>query len=60
MGIYSSIQSGGLIMTYKHNGHIVDVFCNLFGYTAYLDNDLEPLDISEEEYIDIVTNGEQL
>ena len=44
-------------MTYKYDGHIVDVFCNLLGYTAYIDNDLEPLDISEEEYIDIVTNG---
>lgn len=44
-------------MTYKYTGHIVDVFCNLFGYTAYIDNDLEPLDISEDEYIDIVTNG---
>lgn len=47
-------------MTYRHNGHIVDVFCNLCGYVCYLDNDLEPLDISEEEYIDIITNGEQL
>ena len=44
-------------MTYKYNGHIIDVFCCLFGYTAYFDNDLEPLDISEEEYIDVITNG---
>lgn len=47
-------------MTFIYNGHIVDVFCNLCGYIGYLDNDLEPLDISEQEYIDIVTNGEQL
>ena len=44
-------------MQYRYNGHLVDVFANLFGYVAYLDNDLEPLDVSEKEYVDIVTNG---
>lgn len=47
-------------MTYRHNGHIFDVFCNLCGFVGYLDNDLEPLDISEQEYIDIVTFGEAI
>ena len=42
-------------MTYKYKGHIVDIFVNLFGYVAYIDNDLEPLDISEAEYIDVIT-----
>lgn len=44
-------------MTYKYNGHLVDVFVSLFGFVAYLDNDLEPLDISEAEYIDVITKG---
>ena len=44
-------------MTYKYNGHIVDVFANLFGYVAYIDNDLEPLDISEDEYIEVIKKG---
>lgn len=44
-------------MTYRYNGHLVDVFVSLFGFVAYLDNDLEPMDISEAEYIDVITNG---
>ena len=45
------------IMTYRYNGHLVDVFVSLFGFVAYLDNDLEPQDISEAEYIDVITKG---
>lgn len=44
-------------MQYRYNNHIVDVFCTLAGYVGYLDNDLEPQDLSEDEYVDIVTNG---
>ena len=44
-------------MTYRYKGHLVDVFVSLFGFVAYLDNDLEPLDISEAEYVDVITNG---
>ena len=52
---------GGLNMKqYKYNGHVVDVYCTLAGYVAHLDNDLEPIDISEEEYINIVNNGKQI
>ena len=45
------------IMTYRYSGHLVDVFVSLFGFVAYLDNDLEPQDISEAEYIDVITKG---
>ena len=45
-------------MTYRYNGHLVDVFVSLFGFVAYLDNDLEPQSISEEEYVEYATNGE--
>lgn len=45
-------------MQYKYKGHTVDVFVSLFGYIAYLDGGLEPLDISKEEYVDMVTKGE--
>ena len=48
---------GGKNIQYRYNGHLIDVFVNLFGFVAYLDNDLEPLDVSEEEYLDIVSNG---
>ena len=44
-------------MAYKYKGHLVDVFVSLFGFVAYFDNDLESLDISEAEYIDVITNG---
>jgi hypothetical protein len=44
-------------MTYKYNGHLIDVFVNFFGYVAYIDNDLEPQDISEAEYVDVITKG---
>ena len=43
--------------TYKYNGHEVDVYYTLAGYVAHLDGDLEPIDITEEEYVDIVSNG---
>ena len=45
-------------MRFKYNGHEVDIYIGLSGYVAYLDDDLEPLDISEAEYVDIATNGE--
>ena len=44
--------------TYKYNGHNVNVEVTGYGMiNAYLDGDLEPIDISEGEYQDIVTNG---
>lgn len=44
-------------MTYKYDNHIIDVFCTIAGYVCYIDNDLEPLDMTEEEYVEVVTNG---
>lgn len=44
-------------MQYIYNNHIVDVFPTPFGYVGYLDGDLEPQDLSEDEYMDIVTSG---
>lgn len=46
--------------TYLHNGHKVDLFPSVLGYYAYLDDDLEPLDVSEAEVVDIITNGTRI
>ena len=46
-------------MRYLYNGHEVDVYLSVGGgYVAYLDNDLEPQTISEEEFMEYTTNGE--
>ena len=44
-------------MEYLHNGHKVDLYTSLAGHYAFLDDDLEPLDVSDEEYLEIVSNG---
>ncbi len=46
-------------MTYNYKGHEIDIICTLAGYVAYLDGDLEPQDLSEEEYLEIVNNKEE-
>ena len=46
-------------MRFIYDGHEVDIYIGSpLGYVAYLDNDLELHDISEEEYLEIATNGQ--
>ena len=44
-------------MTYLHNGHKIDIVVTLAGISAFLDDDLEPQDITGEELKEIQTNG---
>ena len=44
-------------MTYKYNRHKIDIIVTLAGICAYLDDDLEPQDITDEELNEIQTNG---
>jgi hypothetical protein len=46
-------------MTYNYKGHEIDITYTLAGYVAYLDGDLEPQDLSEEEFLEIVNNKEE-
>ena len=48
-----------IVMTYNYKGHEIDIICTLAGYVAYLDGDLEPQDLSEEEFLEIVNNKEE-
>jgi len=45
-------------MKYRYNGRLFDVFYNLFGFVAYIDNGLEPHVISEAEFVEVTTKGE--
>ena len=44
------------MQTFLYDGHVVDVHTTCYGRVAYLDNDLEPLDITEEEYASLMGN----
>ena len=44
--------------TYLYNGHKVDLFNNpVTGFVAYVDDDLEPHDTTEDEAFAIIQNG---
>lgn len=45
---------------YLFNGHKIDILPVLFGYVVYMDDDLEPIDATEDEVQDIISNGQRL
>jgi len=53
-------QRETMTVTVKYGGHVVDITSTMTGYIAYLDNDLEPHDISEADYVEYLTNGKHI
>ncbi len=49
-----------MTVTVNYGGHVIDITSTMTGYIAYLDNDLEPHDISEADYIEYLTNGKHI
>lgn len=48
------------MQTFLYDGHVVDVHTTCYGRVAYVDHDMEPLDITEEEYENLVKNQSNL
>ena len=43
--------------SYFYNGHSISIVLTASGYGAYIDNDLECVDITEDEINEIRANG---
>ena len=43
--------------SYFYNGHSISIVLTASGYGAYIDNDLEYVDITEDEINEIRANG---
>ena len=45
---------------YLFNGHKIDILPVIFGFVLYMDDDLTPIEATEGEVLDIISNGQRL